>query len=144
MSNSIRLGMNNNIKNDNNFEDYRMKANLYELYMLAKMASTGQGAHSIYIDITKLMELEIKDDNHNNYCTHYKASVAKIRDSRKTAEEILNSMIDAKYYMGLIKSKQQERQLHDMMSKAVWAPAAESMAIFNTYLTARRTLKIDG
>ena len=59
------------MKLNDKFEEMRMGADLLALHELAHYASTGQGAHSIYLDITRLAELRIKDDNHNQYYTEY-------------------------------------------------------------------------
>ena len=126
------------------YESHAEKANIYMLYELARHASTGQGEHSLYLDIMKLIELKIVNEDHVEYCTKYNACLVRLRASKKTDKELLEHLLKSFYYMGLRPSKKLERYLQDMIASGDWAPVEKSMKEFNTLLTARRTLGMDG
>ena len=63
--------------------------------------------------------------------------------NKKSDKELIERMLKAFYYMGLRKSKKLKLKVEDQMSKNIWAPVAESMAEYRTFLTARKNLGMD-
>ena len=131
------------MKVNDNYLDYRTAGDFYGMYELAKLASTGQGEYSMFLDITKIMDLKVVNENHNGYFTEYKACEYKIMNSGKTPEEVLKNMLTSLFYRGLRSSKKLKRLVEDEMTKQVWTAVPVSIKMFNTYLTARKNMGMD-
>ena len=141
---SVSATIMEDMKVNDMYQDYRTDGNFYAMYLLARAASTGQGEHSMFLDICKIMDLKIINDNHNAYFTDYKACEYKIMNSDKDAGAILQGMLTSLFYRGLRGSKKLKRLVEDEMTKPIPTPVSASIKTFNTYLTARKNMGMDG
>ena len=102
------------------FDKWRMTADLYQLYAAARLASMGQGEHSMYRDMLQLKELRIVDENFTNYHTEWRACVNRIKTCGKTPEELCDHMFKSFYYIGLIPSDKLGQKLQNIIALPLW------------------------
>ena len=103
----------------------------------ARAASTGAGAHSVYIDFCHILKLEIVNDNWISFFKQYLALMVRIRGRGMTAEELLKAFFNSRFLVSVMESKLLKEQVDGAMSLPIWPDVDDLGEKWTNILTTR-------
>jgi hypothetical protein len=99
-------------------------ADLQLFFTTARLTSTGQGAHSTFVDIGNAFRLKATAGKESRYFFDFEKAKQKLVDHvarGMTYEELFTSMMDAMFIFGIAdKSTALDRQINDVLEMPEW------------------------
>ena len=99
-------------------------ADLQLFFTTARLTSTGQGAHSTFVDIGNAFRLKASAGKESHYFFEFQKAKQKLVDHvarGMTYEQLFTSMMDAMFIFGIAeKSTALDRQINDVLEMAEW------------------------
>ena len=106
-----------------------------------KKIATGHGAHSLYLDLTKLFECKMKDGQWVLYFKEFRSARGRIKNRPESAEEILEAIFDTIFVKGVIDQPKLKDQIAQVLSKTKWPSADTNMAEWSVTLETLQGIK---
>jgi hypothetical protein len=103
-------------------------ADLLLYFNTARLISTGQGAHSTFVDIGNMMRLKATAGKESKYFFEFEKGKQKLVDHvarGMSYEELFTSMMDAMFIFGMAdKSTALDKQINEVLETPVWPHSA--------------------
>jgi len=115
----LSSGMETKVRANPEFQAAVETDNLLKIWQILEFTATGQGAHSIGVDLSALLKLKQKGHEFPKYLTSFRDRVAAIMRSGKTAAQLWAIMLNVIFILGL-SQEQFGRQLDEVYSKEEW------------------------
>jgi len=113
------------------------------LYALARFASTGQGADSLYIDLVRMSTIKVENGDWVKFTYLFQELRKRILGSSVSKEEIIEKFFDALF---IIRSGEGVRALEKLVGEIMcmkeWPTADKCISVWNTMLTTKKNLDI--
>jgi hypothetical protein len=107
----------------------------------ARLISTGQGAHSTYVDIGNVFKLRAAPGKETKYFYDFEKGKQKLVDHvarGRTYEQLFTSMMDAMFIFGIAdKSTTLDKQINEVMEMAEWPHSAELVTRWSLLLNSK-------
>jgi hypothetical protein len=139
MMQSLSMDLNERIRGDKKFGDLWKNYNVSELADLIEVHATGKSSTSIFVESAKMIKLEQGNDTFSKYAKTFKDTVTSLR-AKGTADEILNSIIDSKFILGVNQVAFKD-QLSIIFSSEKWPPLQETIDIFSRYANTKESVE---
>jgi hypothetical protein len=110
------------------------------LYILdcARAASTGAGAHSVYIDFCHILKLSVVSDDWVTFFKQYLALMVRIKGRGMGAEELLKAFFNSRFLVSVMESRLLKQQVDDAMSMPVWPDVNDLVDKWTNILTTKK------
>ena len=109
------------------------------------MKATGQGVHSTFVDILKIMRLQLTPGKEEKYFSDYiqaRTTLDGHITRGKTHEELYVSILDSMFIMGMAdRSVLLEKQISEVICSPVWAHAEELIATWSALLITKAQVR---
>ena len=116
-------------------------ADLLLYFNTARLISTGQGAHSTFVDIGNMMKLKATAGKESKYFFDFEKGKQKLVDHiarGMTYEELFTSMMDAMFIFGMAdKSTALDKQINEVLETPVWPHSAELITRWSLLLNSK-------
>jgi len=111
------------------------------LYALARFASTGQGADSLYIDLVRMSTIKVENGDWVKFTYLFQELRKRILGSSVKKEDIIEKFFDALF---IIRSSERVRALAQLVGEVMclkeWPSADKCISVWNTMLTTKKNL----
>jgi hypothetical protein len=116
-------------------------ADLLLYFNTARRISTGQGAHSTYVDIGNVFKLRATPGKETKYFYDFEQGKQRLVDHvarGRTYEQLFVSMMDAMFIFGIAdKSVTLDKQINEVMETAEWPHSAELITRWSLLLNSK-------
>ena len=134
MLSHLSTGVETKVKANPEFGDAFRSGNLLKVWQIVEFTATGQGAHSIGVDLTALLKLKQHGNDFAKYLTSFRERIAAITRSGKTAAQLWALMLNVIFILGL-SQEMFARQLDEVYSKVEWPDYDELAAVLLRHTT---------
>ena len=134
MLSHLSTGVETKVKANPEFGDAFRSGNLLKVWQIVEFTATGQGAHSIGVDLTALLKLKQHGNDFAKYLTSFRERIAAITRSGKTAAQLWALMLNVIFILGL-SQEMFARQLDEVYSRAEWPEYDELAAVLLRHTT---------
>ena len=102
------------------------------IWQIIEQVATGQGAHSISVDISQLLKLK-QDEDYFGYVREFRRLEGSLKKKEGDPAKLLESILDGIFVLGL--NRMDFPQLKEMLGKQVWTTRAQLSEELGRYLT---------
>jgi hypothetical protein len=95
------------------------------IWQIIEQVATGQGAHSISVDISQLLKLK-QDEDYFGYVREFRRLEQSLKKKEAVPSKLLESILDGIFVLGL--NRMEFPQLKEMFGKQVWTTRAQLSA----------------
>jgi len=127
---------------DTKYDEAYEEDDLLAIWILTKFVATGEGADSIFIDITNFFDLKRSDKDWIQYTQKFAELAQKLLDRSLTQPQIINKIIDSFYIMGMRGFKPLELQIEQIMGKEDWPEWQKCVVKWRKIMTLKDKSKI--
>ena len=106
-----------------------------------KKIATGHGAHSLYLDLTRLFDCKMKDGQWVPYFKEFRSARSRIKSRTESEAEILEAIYDTIFVMGVINQPILKDQIAKILSMTKWPTADINMAEWSITLETIQGMK---
>ena len=107
----------------------------------ARAASTGAGAHSVYIDFCHILKLSIVGDDWVTFFKQYLALMVRIKGRGMGADELLKAFFNSRFLVSVMESRLLKQQVDDAMSLPVWPDVNDLVDKWTNILTTKEATR---
>jgi hypothetical protein len=100
---------------------------LKKILAAVRKIATGHGAHSLYLDLTRLFETKMVDGGWVTFFREFRNNRGKIKNRVEPPEEILEAIYDTIFIMGVLDQPKLEKQVSEVLALTKWPAADELM-----------------
>ena len=113
------------------------------MYILncARAASTGAGAHSVYIDFCHILKLNVVSDDWVTFFKQYLALMVRIKGRGMGPEQLLNAFFNSRFLVSVMESRLLKQQVDDAMSLPVWPDVNDLVDKWTNILTTKEATR---
>ena len=113
---------------------------IYDIFNAAFRCATAAGAHSVYTEFMKLMELKMTDDNWKYFFKEYRACAARITGNGLTAETNLECFFDCNFILKCRGSKYLDEAVKTETERDEWRHMRDLIPLWTKRIMTREMI----